>query len=206
MMRRIRALSVAPVTVLATALLAGGCTSAHHEGHKPSSSPVTTTKRTFKLAASGSVSVDVPSQPIATAPTTTAGIQVELYAVRRSSHVADVVLALHDMGQQKVPTWKVLQGLDEYDHGENSDKSASAVALIDPEGLKEYQTFFVNPNDPDSGCVCSPTQDGSQVPEEVFTPGERRYYVSEVAAPPASVSKVTVYTGVASFPNVTITG
>ncbi|MQA79436.1 MAG: hypothetical protein GEV10_13315 [Streptosporangiales bacterium] len=159
---------------------------------------------TFDLVADqgGTVTVDVPAEPIASAPTSTEGLTIELYAVQRSDNVVNVVVAAHNTGKTTIPLQDVTTNLDESPSALEHD--ASNIALLDAKGLKEYRTF--REDGEDGPCLCSKTHDIGDNEEDDFAPGERRHYVSQVAAPPADVTKVTVLAGLGSFPDVTIEG
>lgn len=191
---------------VAVVLLLGGCTFAHHDGqgHRSSRTPAPTKKHTFRLAASGSVNVEVPTQPMATVPTRTEGLQFELYLLKRSGSAVDVVFALHNTSAKSIDMKAATAGMDA-DPGSDSAVDAhhvSNVSLVDPKGLKQYLTFLQNPKDEQSQCLCSQINNSF---EDNLQPGARRYGMSEVAAPPPDVTKVTVLAEIASVPDATIT-
>lgn len=161
-------------------------------------------KMTFDLAAEqrGKVTIDVPAKPLATVPTSTAKMNLELYAAKRTGEVVDVVFALHNTGDAGMKTDGVTVSMDEDPFSTRHD--VSNVAIVDPKGLKEYRTYLQDPDSDDAFCLCSYSwQDGDT---QDFAPDERRYYVSEVAAPPAEVTQVTILTGNASVRDVRLEG
>lgn len=199
--------AVFAVALVVVAVLVAGCTSARHGSHgqRSSSTAVPTKKRTFKLAASGSVNVEVPAQPMATVPTRTDGLQFELYLLKRSGSAVDVVFALHNTSSKAIDLMAATAGIDA-NTGSDSAVDAhhvSNVSLVDPKGLKQYLTFLQNPKDENSECLCSQVNNSLG---DNLQPGARRYAMSEVAAPPPQVTKVTVLAAIASVPDATITG
>lgn len=185
-------------TMLAGALLVAGSVTGCGAGQQVAARPMT-----FQLDAgrAGAVTVDVPRQPIATAPTSTEDVSFELYALQRSDSFVQVVFALHNTGDAEMNLAFVASDLDE--NPAVSIHVASAVALVDGTGLKEYKTYLEDGED--GACMCSVTWDA--VSTSGFKPGTRRYYVAEVAAPPAGVSDVTVRAGgVASVDHARIEG
>ncbi|MBO0828693.1 MAG: hypothetical protein J2P24_13025 [Streptosporangiales bacterium] len=180
-------------TVLTLAAILSGC--AGDQG-------ATTRPMTFHLdaATAGRVSADVPAKPMATVPTSTDGMDFELYVVKRTDAMVQVVFALHNVGDADIDLAYATEDLDE--NPAVSVHDARRVALVDGTGLKEYKTFIEDGDD--SPCLCSHTW--TAIGDSGFGPGVRRYYVAEVAAPPASVDQVTVRAGVATVPGVRIEG
>lgn len=162
----------------------------------------TTRRMTFHLdaATAGPVSVNVPAKPTATVPTSTDGMDFELYVVKRTDAVVQVVFALHNVGDADINLAYATEDLDE--NPTVSVHDARAVALVDGTGLKEYKTFLEGGDD--SPCLCSHTW--TAIGDNGFGPGTRLYYFAEVAAPPASVRQVTVRAGVATVTGVRIEG
>lgn len=163
--------------------------------------------RTMKLdlAAAGTdqLEVSVPSEPIATAPASTAGMAFELYSLKRSGKVVNVVFAMHNTGDEEVNARIATRDLDE--DPDVLASNASNVSLVDTKGLKEYRSFVTDETDGTRrNCLCSMTFDNSAV--DNFGPDERQYFVVQVAAPPESVERVTVLAHVASLPDQKIEG
>lgn len=160
---------------------------------------------TFDLVSdqAGTVTVNVPAEPIASTPTSTEGMTLELYAVQRSDKVVNVVVAMHNTGKTAIPIRESTTDLDESPSA--ISRNTSNIALLDAKGLKEYRTFLADADDVNSDCLCSNTYDIGEGDDD-FAPGERRHYVSQVAAPPTDVTKVTVLAGLGSFPGVTVEG
>lgn len=158
-------------------------------------------RMTFHLdaASAGTVSVDVPAKPVATVPTSTDGMDFELYTLKRSDAVVQVVFALHNTGGEDINLAYATADLDE--NPAVSVHYASNIALVDGTGLKEYKTFL---EDADGGaCLCSQTWNAIG---GGFGPDARLYFVAEVAAPPATVQQVTVRAGIATVTNARIEG
>lgn len=152
----------------------------------------------------GTVTVNVPAEPIASTPTSTEGLTLELYAVQRSDKVVNVVVAVHNTGKTAIPVLESTTDLDESPSAVS--RNTSNIALLDAKGLKEYRTFLEDADDVNSACLCSKTYDIGDPGDDDFAPGERRHYVSQVAAPPSDVTEVTVLAGLGSFPGVTVEG
>jgi hypothetical protein len=183
----------AAAMVLTLAATLSGCAKDEHAASR---------RMTFQLdaATAGPVSVNVPAKPMATVPTSTDGMDFELYVVKRTDAVVQVVFALHNVGDADINLAYATEDLDE--NPTVSVHDASAVALVYGTGLKEYKTFLENGDD--SPCLCSHTW--TTIGDNGFGPGTRLYYFAEVAAPPASVQQVTVRAGVATVTGVRIEG
>lgn len=169
------------VSVLVVAGSVSGCGGQH----------AATRPMTFQLAGgrAGAVTVDVPAKPVATAPTSTEDMSLELYALRRSDAFVQVVFALHDTGDADIELSRAAANLDE--NPAASFHVASGVALVDGAGLKEYKTYLEDGEN--AKCLCSVTWDATA--GGGLGAGMRRYYVAEVAAPPVGVNDVTVRAG-----------
>lgn len=160
-------------------------------------------KMRFELAADNTepVAVNIPTKPVASAKTSTDGMVFELYALERSDKVVNVVFAMHNTSDKEVEASTANEHLDETPAA--LGYQASNVSVLDPEGLKEYRSFLTGDED-DQQCLCSEVYDIGD-PND-FSPGERQYYMTQVAAPPKNVTEVTVLANVASLPNQTIEG
>lgn len=202
----------AAMAALTTALLLAGCTGGgvvltRHAADK-------TSGRTMRLkladASAGPVSAEVPSQPIGSAPTSIPGMTLDLYLVKRARPGAVLVVfgltlnttaatAIHGNPSQ------VVQGLSQNYLSGTANAIApavSGVALLDPAGLKEYETFMGNPNY-DSTCLCSQIDPGLA---GLSTSPGTYYYAAMVAAPPAGVTSVSFVTGLGTIASVPLSG
>ncbi|MBO0828694.1 MAG: hypothetical protein J2P24_13030 [Streptosporangiales bacterium] len=179
--------------VLALALVGSGC--ARHD------EPAASRAMRFDLAATsaGPLAVDVPTDPVASAPTGTPGLAFELFVLRRSGQVVDVVFALHNTGGSDVDLDAPTASLDESPAA--AVHAASAVALVDRKGLKEYLTFREDGGE--GRCLCSETF--NVIGEGKLGGGKRRYYAAVVAAPPPDVTEVTVKAGSVDIDSARIT-
>lgn len=155
----------------------------------------------FDLAAAsaGPLAVDVPTDPVASAPTGTPDLAFELFVLRRSGQVVDVVFALRNTGGSDIDLSDPTKELDE--SPAIPVHVASAIALVDRKGLKEYLTFRENGDE--GRCLCSETWNA--VGEGKLGAGKRRYYAAVVAAPPADVTEVTVKAGSVDIDSARIT-
>lgn len=200
--RRRRAWHRAALPVLLVAVVTAGCTKppgAKRPQHE-SAAPQRTLTFSLEAKAYGKVSVRVPEQPVATAPTGTKDVTVELYALHRAGDAVQVVFALRH------PAGDYSAGEVTYDLDEDptvASHNASKVAIVDTARLKEYKTFRANGQDGD--CLCSTTWNTTG---DTGSPssGDRSYYLAEVAAPPADVSTVTVRAGLADIADARIEG
>lgn len=158
-------------------------------------------RMTFRLdaAAAGTVSAVVPAKPVATVPSSTEGMDFELYTLKRTDSVVQVVFALHNVGDADINLAYATADLDENPAAAVHD--ASGVALVDGTGLKEYKPFLEHE---DGGCLCSQTWNA--IGDNGFGPDARRYYVAELAAPPATADQVTVRAGIATVAGARIEG
>lgn len=154
----------------------------------------------FQLADSstGPVNAEVPSQPISSVPSSVDGVTLQLYLARRQTPGAVAVvfaLQVNTTGQGISRVSSIQHSLSA--NTSNSNQTVSNVALLDPAGLKEYQTFMADPRQ-DATCLCRalPFGDGFNSSGEVF------YYAALVAAPPSDVTSVSVVTGMGTFANV----
>lgn len=150
--------------------------------------------------AAGALAVKVPSKPKETVPTSTEDVDFELYRLKRSNGVVQVVFALHNTGDSSLNRAYVTEDLDE--NPAASVHVASGVFLVDTNGLKEYKTFREDGDD--GACLCSETWNATAGND--FGPDVRRYYAAEVAAPPADVKTVTLRAGIATITNAKIEG
>lgn len=146
----------------------------------------------------GPLAVNVPSAPVTTVHTSTKDLDFELYAAQRSGKVVDIVFALRNTGQDTIGLGDPTTELDE--NPAITAHFASAIALVDDKGLKEYKTFRENGDE--GACLCSETW--SAVGGGDLPAGKRRYYAAVVAAPPADVSTVTLKAGITDINDVRI--
>lgn len=179
---------------------ASGCTLERSEGERDGDKATPSTKAmTFELAGDfRKLSLDVPTKPVGTVGTNVDGIDLEVYAVQRSNKVATVVFALHNTGSETTDMGPVGQNLDE-NKAFDGTFVASDVAIVDTQGLKEYRSFVVE--DDGNSCLCSVAYNQNQ---DDLQPEERRYYATQVPAPPAGVTEVNVRTGLGAVSGVEI--
>lgn len=189
-----RTLLVGLACVFAVAFADTGCA-----GHDPAAArgprPV---RFDLESASVGALAVDVPAKPVASTPTETTDLTFELYVVKRSGRVVDVVFALYNTGQSGIDLADPTKKLDE--SPAIPEHAASAIALVDRKGLKEYRTF--RENGEEGPCLCSETWNA--VGNGTLPAGKRRYYAAVVAAPPAGVTEVTLKAGIADIDSVRI--
>lgn len=158
----------------------------------------------FNLAASTSpVSVEVPSQPIGTTPTSVPGATLALYVAKRTGANAVLLVFAVNITPSTADngdlTGNVQSGLDA--NANSGDfTAASGVSLFDPTGLKQYLTYMSNPQD-NKTCLCTALNG-------VFNNGGpgTRYMAALVAAPPASVTSASFVTPLGTIANVPISG
>ncbi len=140
---------------------------------------------TFQLAGTSvPVVTKVPDQPIASMASSIAGITLQLYVVQRAQPGAVLVVSALkvDPSAASIGTeTNVEEGLSfnlatagAFGH------TVSGVALLDPAGLKEYETFMADPAK-DTTCLCS-VLGGQNFDSEQQT--VTNYEAALVAAPP----------------------
>ncbi|HEY5316490.1 MAG TPA: hypothetical protein VIJ20_00815 [Solirubrobacteraceae bacterium] len=157
----------------------------------------------FRLAdaSTGPIAAEVPSQPISSTPTSIAGVTLQLYVVRRVPPGA--VLVVFALQTSAAAASVGLEGSIAQAVSTNDDNSTentvSGVSLFDPAGLKEYETYMVNPSN-DSTCLCT-TLSGAP-----FDQAGTNYEAALVAAPPSGVTSVSFVTGLGTIANVALGG
>jgi len=196
---------------MAVTLLAG-CGGAHKAvSHKAaaakpgSTGPTRAMKFQLADASTGPVNAEVPSQPIGSTPTSIPGITLQLYLAKRQNPGAVLVVFALEVDATGVTSLGVSPGpirggLSATADESNTDASVSGVALLDPAGLKKYETFMADPRN-DISCLCSLVEPGFSN----INPGTR-YFAALVAAPPPSVTSVSFVTGLGTIGNVTLSG
>jgi hypothetical protein len=199
------ALGAACLTTIALAGCGGGHTTTHRQGLA-----ATTGGRTmhFTLASdtTGTVTAQVPAQPLGTTPTTFPGVTLQVYTAKRiGSNAVLVVFAFELTGQAPSVTLEggIAQSLDANygvhpnGNGPTGDVDAvSAVSLFDPVGLKEYLPYMADPSN-DATCLCS-NMNGAPFDQDGTV-----YLAAVVAAPPAGRT-VSFVTGVGTVTGITV--
>lgn len=188
--------AVSAVACILAVLVGGTACGRDATTTRPASHPM---RFHLDAASAGPVAADVPTTPVASAPTGTQGLTFELFVLRRSGQVVDVVFALHNTGSSEIDLNEPTKALDE--SSAIPVHVASAIALVDRKGLKEYLTFRENGDE--GRCLCSQTWNA--VGGGTLGAGKRRYYAAVVAAPPASVTEVTLKAGSAEIDSARIT-
>jgi len=204
--------------LMSTALLAG-CGGGHKavsrrtDAAKPGSTSPTRAMK-FQLAAdsTGPVNAEVPSQPIGSTPTSINGIALQLYLAKRQSTGAVLVVfalqmdasARSHLNSESVPLG-LSANADPKFGGTLTKASVSGVALLDPAGLKKYETYMSNSSD-DATCLCSLVGPGTSGSGVAGASATTSYYAALVAAPPPSVTSVSFVTGLGTIGNVTLSG
>ena len=189
--RSIAALSLCLVTALA------GCSD---DGDDEESSPTgggrATEQRTFDLASATypTMSVAIPTAPVATAPAQYDGFSLDVYALHRESdRSVYVVFGLRndsedDKGFQRELEDPAVDAPVEY--------AISAVSLFDAVNLKRHLVFL----DEQGGCLCSLT---ATVTVEA---GSTLYLAAQFPAPPPDIESMTLQTPIGSVANIPLTG
>lgn len=153
----------------------------------------------FRLASTsaGRVTVEIPTQPIDSMPSSIAGVTLKLYLVKRQHDAVLVVFALQvDPSAASIGLESSIDQALSYNA--SSTFAANPIGLVDPVGLKEYLPFMGDPKK-DTTCLCS-TLSGGPYDEEHRT--VTNYLAAIVAAPPPSVKSVAFVSGMGSFANV----
>lgn len=203
-----RSQSTAPATTSGKASGAGSTTSSASTTSTPTTSPRGRARTMhFRLAdaSSGPVVTSVPPRPLAATPSSVPGVVLQLYVAQRvGTRAVLLVFALDVHGSEAhdsfgVFTYAMGLSVNSGSVGESCGSCAvSAVSLLDPVGLKEYQPFMSNPAN-DQTCLCS------AIGPAHLKSGEL-YFAALVAAPPSSVHSVTFLTKMGSIGNVHLGG
>ncbi len=185
------------LAVLASASACNGSGSKKHAG-SPSTGPGVTQSSQSGNSSAAPAIASVPSQPVASVPSSIQGLQFEVYLLKRTgSRLVTLVGALNNTGTAKVNLTSEL-GEDRI-----AGFNVSALSLVDSVNLKQYLTFRTGEDSAlNNGCVCSSTID---VLRNGIQPGARWFFSALFPAPPPDVSTVTVNSPVAVVPNVSMT-
>jgi len=157
----------------------------------------------------GTISAKISDTPLASAPSTVTGIQIDVFSLTRTGdNSVTLILALNNTNATKAG----LETTDYYSE-DPGGSSVSAISLFDPNGLKQYLTFRQPGNDPSNAkklgpCLCSsafgllgsPPKSSSSL--SGMEPGERVYLAAIFPAPPPEVTKMTVQAGFGAVPDV----
>lgn len=152
-------------------------------------------ERTFELASATyrSLAVEIPEQPVATAPAEFDGFSLDVYALQRdSAESVSLVFGLrNDSGDDRTfqremedPT---VEGAVDY--------AISAVSLFDAVNLKRHLVFL----DEENGCLCSRTD------TVTVATGDTLYLAAQFPAPPADIESMTLQTPIGSVADVPLT-
>lgn len=196
---------------LATALVIGGCSDdgspdradpdrsdeAPTSSDEPTREPVETQEVSFDLEASayGPVQLDVPTEPIATVPSTVQGIELEVFALQRSADGQAVTLVFaaentttDELGFDTTSSYSEIAG----------GNFVSSGLLVDVTELKAYQVFRL---DGDEGaCLCSEASDLFSLDA-----GQRLFLSAVYPAPPPATERMTLQIGMGTVPDIPVT-
>jgi hypothetical protein len=131
--------------------------------------------------------VDIPDEPLASAPAQREGMFLDVYALHRSGRTVNLVFGLRNETPEGEGVY--------YQFGSGvADMSVAAVTLFDAQNLKRHLVF----RDDEDRCICS--RAGGDVEA-----GETMYFSAAYPAPPADVVAMTVQTPIGSVPDVPLT-
>ncbi len=188
---------------LCALVAASSCTAGSSDDRQaaPTASAVPSTGRSFELAGFSPLTVAVPDEPVATAPTSVPGTDLTVYVVQRAGQAVTVVFGLRTTTAPASGDKSVGPRLGE----SYIDYTVGGVTLVDPVGLKQYLTlrpedFEITATGPVQ-CACSSTRGGSEL-----EPGHEQVFAASLAAPPADVTSVSLVTPMGTVPGLTITG
>ena len=223
---------VAACSLVATACGGGGHSSKFmgspsgttHSGNGKSQGGSHTVSFKFASSSAGPETVSIPSQPLGTSPTTTQGITLQVWVLKRVQ--PNAVLAVFGPSITRAAGQSDSIGNDATSAVENGLEDSptyndAQIGLLDVGALKEYQVYESDSSG--SPCLCTKAEPGltfdwssssssNQGNNSGTTPtqggGDSKSFLMAalVTAPPANVNKVTVITGFAQIPDLPISG
>lgn len=194
-----------PAALVCLAALAFGACSSGGDDAAPSTTSTTgaateepTEELTLELVSSvrPSVSLDIPEEPIATAPAEASGTHLDVFALERQGDSSLLlVLGLRNDGDAAYTIQRQFEDSTlKQQHEGTPDYLASGITLFDAENLKRHLVYL----DEAGGCLCS------VVGTKSVEPGQTAYAAALFPAPPEGVDTVTVQTPVGAIPDVPI--
>lgn len=139
------------------------------------------------------LSVEIPDQPVASAPAEYDGFSIDVYALHRESERSvAVVFGLRNDSAEGV---RFQRQLEDPTVDAPVDYTISGISLFDPVNLKRHLVFL----DEDGGCLCSITS------TVTVDSGSTLYLAAQFPAPPAEVDAMTLQTPLGSVSNVPLT-
>ena len=188
--------SALAVVVAGSAGLA--CSGSGSKKAKSTSSSGGATTQTLRLRNTSAppVVAQVPKEAVASVPSSTSGLQFEVFLLKRAGSRVTLVGALRNTSTSAVTVDDQLgDGRAVYD--------VSGLSLIDGVNLKQYQTLrSSNSSAPGDGCLCGGTAEAS-LPG--IQPGARWFFAALFPAPRPDINTVAVYSPIGVIPSVPIT-
>jgi hypothetical protein len=168
------------LAILASASACSGSGSKKHPA-APSTGPGATESSHSGNSSAAAAIANVPSQPVASVPSSVLGVQFEVYLLKRTgSRLVALVGALNNTGTAKFNLATEL-GEDRI-----AGYNVSALSLVDSVSLKQYLTFRTTEDSAlTNGCVCSSTIDAFR---NGIQPGARWFFSALFPAPPPDVT------------------
>lgn len=181
---------------LAMAAVLSACSSDDGgDASSPTTAPVATEERTFELASAAfpSLSVEIPEEPIASAPAQMDGFTLEVYALTRESEKS--VAAVFALRNESGGNMTFQRQLEDPTIEAPVDYTISGVALFDPVNLKRHLVFL----DEEGGCLCSTTS------TVTVDDGDTLHLAAQFPAPPDDIDAMTLQTPLGSVSDVPLT-
>jgi hypothetical protein len=183
---------------LAVVVAGSACSGSGSKNAKGTSSTSGGTTQTLRLKNSSAppVVAKVPKQAVASAPSSVAGLQLEVFVLKRTGSRITLVGALDNTGTSAV-------GINDQLGEGRSIYDVSGLSLVDGVKLKQYQALrSSNDSAPGSGCLCGDTSDASA---NAIQPGARWFFAALFPAPAPDINTVAVYSPIGAIPSVPIT-
>jgi hypothetical protein len=162
----------------------------------PSTAGGTTETLRLKNPSAPPVVVKVSKDAVASVPSSTSGLQFEVFLLKRTGSTVTLVGALHNTANSAVSVDDQLgDGRAIYD--------VSGVSIVDGVNLKQYQTLRGSDlSAPGPGCLCAST---AEVSFPGVQPGARWFFAALFQVPPPDINTVAVYSPIGVIPSVPIT-
>src|SRR5712692_8379721 len=192
--RRSLRLGASALAVVVASSAGSACSGSGSQKAKGTSSAAGGTTQTLKLRNTSAppIVAKVPVEAVGSVPSSTSGLQFEVFALKRTGSTVTLVGALRNTGNSAVTIDDQLgDGRAIYD--------VSGLSLVDGVSLKQYQTLRSSNNSASGdGCLCGGTAEAS-LPG--IQPGARWFFAALFPAPPPDINTVAVYSPIGVIPS-----